>query len=177
MDIVQFVRDTEVDPIYFERSYYVAPGDEVGKPYTLFSKALKQAKFSAIAKVSMHGREHVVLIRSVDEDLVLHTLFYPNELHKANKETAPAKTSANSKELELATELIRKLAAPFDPGQFHDTYRENVEKLIEQKKKGQKITTEPKARRAPVIDLMEALKKSIKSSAAPAKTKRRSKVA
>jgi DNA end-binding protein Ku len=167
--IVQFVRDTEVDAIYFEHSYYVAPCDDVSKPYALFLKALKETRYSAIAKVSMHSREHVVLIRSAEDQLVLHTLFYPDELHKANKQSVPAKMSSTRKELDLATELIHQLARPFKPDQFHDTYRENVEKLIEQKKKGQEITTEPKPRRAPVIDLMEALKKSLKSSAAPAK--------
>jgi DNA end-binding protein Ku len=170
MDVIQFVRDVDVDPIYFERSYYVAPGDNVGKPYALFLKALKDTKYSAIAKVSMHGREDVVFIRATEDGLVLHTLFYPDELHKANKQSAPGKTSATRKELELATELIRKLAGPFQPEQFHDAYRENVEKLIAQKKKGQPITTEPKPSRAPVVDLMEALKKSLNQSAAARKT-------
>lgn len=171
MDILQFVQETDVDPIYFESSYYVAPGDNVTKPYALFSKALKESKYSAIAKVSMHGREHVVLIRAAEDQLVLHTLYYPDELHEANKQSVPAKASANPKELGLAMQLIKQLAAPFKPNEFQDTYRENVEKLIEQKKKGQKVTTEPaKPRRAPVIDLMEALKKSLKTSAADAKS-------
>src|SRR6185295_14371277 len=115
-------------------------------------KALKETKYSAIAKVSMHGREHVVLIRSGGEELLLHTLYYVNELHEAHKPSVPAKSSPSRKELDLAAELIRRLAGPFKPDQFHDTYRENVEKLIEQKQKGQKITAEPKPRRAPVID-------------------------
>jgi DNA end-binding protein Ku len=165
MDILQFVRDTEVDAIYFERSYYVAPGDNVGKPYELFRKALKETKYSAIAKMSMHGREHVVLIRAAEDILVLHTLFYPDELHKANKQSASGKVNSTRKELDLATELIRHLAGPFNPDQFHDTYRENVKKLIQQKKKGREITPEPKPQRAPVIDLMEALKKSLEASA------------
>jgi DNA end-binding protein Ku len=174
MDILQFVRDDEVDPIYFEHSYYVAPGDNVTKPYGLFFKALKETKYSALAKVSMHGREHVVLIRSAEGWLVLHTLFYPNELHQGNQPRVSAKAASTKSELELATKLILQLAGPFRPESFHDTYRENVEKLIEKKRKGQKITAGPKPRRAPVIDLMEALKKSIKSSAAPAaKPKRR----
>jgi DNA end-binding protein Ku len=177
MDVIQFVRDADVDPIYFERSYYVAPGDNVGKPYSLFLKALKDTKYSAIAKVSMHGREDVVLIRATDDGLVLHTLFYPDELHKANKQSAPAKTGATRKELELATELIRKLAGPFQPEQFHDAYRENVQKLIAQKKKGQPITTEPKPSRAPVVDLMEALKKSLNKSAGAGKTAKSAKPA
>src|SRR5580704_44367 len=74
MDIIQFVRNEEVDPIYFERSYYVAPENDVSKPYALFLKALKETKYDAIAKLSMHGREHVVSIRPSDDGLVLHTL-------------------------------------------------------------------------------------------------------
>jgi len=172
MEIIQFVRDSEVDPIYLERSYYVAPGDQVSKPYVLFMKALKEASYSAIAKVTMHGRENVVIIRSTQDQLLLHTLYYANELHEANKPSVPAKANATRKELELATQLIEHLAGPFKPEEFHDTYRENVEKLIEQKKKGQKITaTEHQPRRAPVVDLMEALKKSLKSSEAKAKAK------
>jgi DNA end-binding protein Ku len=164
MEILQFVHETDVDPIYFESSYYVAPGEDLTRPYVVFAKALKESEYSAIAKVSMHGREHVVLIRSAGDDLIMHTLFYPDELHQGNKQSAPAKTAATAKEVALATQLIKQLAAPFKPGEFHDTYRENVEKLIEQKHKGQKVTSEPKPKRAPVIDLMEALKKSIKSS-------------
>ncbi len=165
MEILQFVREADVDPIYFEHSYYVAPGDKVDKPYALFLKALQETKYSAIAKVAMHNREHVVLIRFSENQLVLHTLFYQDELHEANKQHIPAATNSTRKELELATALIRQLAGPFKPDQFHDTYRENVETLIAQKKKGEKVTSEPKPRRAPVVDLMEALKKSIKASA------------
>ncbi len=169
MEILQFVRNDDVDPIYFERSYYVGPADDVGKPYALFLKALKETKYSAIAKLTMHGRENVVLIRSTGDELILHTLFYPRELQEENKATVPAKAAASKKEIELATTLIHELAAPFRPGQFHDTYRENVEMLIERKQKGQKITTAAAPKRAPVIDLMEALKKSLKSSAPAAR--------
>jgi DNA end-binding protein Ku len=163
MEIVQFVGESEVDPIYFEHSYYVAPGEDVTKPYALFSKALQESGHDAIAKVAMHGREHMVLIRATEDGLLLHTLFYPNELHESHKQKTPAKAAATKKEIDLATQLIKQLSAPFKPEEFHDTYRENVEKLIEQKAKGERITKQPKERRAPVIDLMEALKKSLKS--------------
>jgi DNA end-binding protein Ku len=162
MDILQFVRDTEVDPIYFEKSYYVAPGDGGSKPFALFMKALQETKFNAIAKVSMHGREDTVLMRAAGDQLILHTLYYQDELHAGNK-TAGAKTSGTAKELALAIQLVKQLAAPFKPEEFHDTFRENVQKLIEQKKKGKSITLEPKAKRAPVIDLMEALKSSLQA--------------
>jgi len=160
MEVLQFVASDEVDPILFERSYYVAAESESAKPYVLFMAALTQTNQDAIAKIAMHNREHVVLIRPSGGGLVLHTLYYAAELHKANKkETPTAKYSA--KELELAKSLVNHLTAPFKPNQFHDTYRENVERLIRQKQKGQKITFEEQPSKAPVIDLMEALKRSL----------------
>jgi DNA end-binding protein Ku len=163
MDILQFVGSDEVDPIYFESSYYVAADDKTAKPYALFMAALADTKQDAIAKIAMHNREHIVLIRPADGGLVLHTLFYSGELHKANRAEAP-KTKYSAKEMELAKSLVNHLKAPFKPQEFKDNYRENVETLIEQKRKRQKITTTEQPRRAPVIDLMEALKRSLESS-------------
>ncbi len=160
MEILQFVGSDEVDPLFFESSYYVAPEEQNGKPYALFLAALEAAKRDAIAKVTMHNREHVVLIRPAENGLVLHTLYYSDELHKSNKGSAPT-AKFSSKELEMAKALIGQLSAPFRAAQFHDTYRENVERLIEEKKKGRKITTVSQPRKAPVVDLMEALKRSL----------------
>jgi DNA end-binding protein Ku len=174
MDIVQFVQEDEVDPIYFEASYYVAPESASSKPYSLFFAALKETKQYAIAKVAMHNREHVVLMRPSEGALVLHTLFYSNELHKSNKKDPP-KSAYSAKELELAKTLIKHLSGPFKPQEFEDTYRENVERLIQEKSKGKKITTVEQPRKAPVIDLMEALKKSLQSgSAKHSETKKQS---
>jgi DNA end-binding protein Ku len=162
MDVLQFVGNDEVDPIYFESSYYVAAEDKTAKPYVLFMAALTGTGQNAIAKIAMHNREHVVLIRPSDGGLVLHTLYYPDELHKTNRSEVP-KAKYTAKELELAKSLVNHLTAPFKPQEFKDTYRENVERLIEQKSKGQKITTVKQPRKAPVVDLMEALKRSLKS--------------
>jgi DNA end-binding protein Ku len=163
MEVLQFVGSGDVDPLVFESSYYVAPEEKVSKPYSLFTAALTETKRDAVAKIAMHNREHVVLIRPDGGGLVLHTLYYEDELHKANKAEAP-KTKFTTKELGMAKSLVEHLTAPWKLGEFHDTFRENVEKLIEQKQKGQKITTVTQPRRAPVIDLMEALKKSLQSS-------------
>ena len=113
----------------------------------------------------MHNREHVVLIRPSGGSLILHTLYYEDELHKGNRAEAP-KTKFSAKELELAKSLVAHLTAKFRLGEFHDTYRENVERLIEEKGSGEKITTVRQPRKAPVIDLMEALKKSLASTRA-----------
>jgi DNA end-binding protein Ku len=164
MDILQFVDDDEVDPIYFESSYYVAAEDKTAKPYVLFMAALEDSGKNAIAKIAMHNREHIVLIRPSRGGLVLHTLYYPAELHQGNRSEAP-KAKYSARELELARGLINHLKAPFKPSEFKDTYRENVERLIEQKRKGQKVTAVKQPAKAPVIDLMEALKRSLKSAA------------
>ncbi len=189
MEIVQFVAMDEVDPLYFERSYYIGPDEKITKPYALFMQALKESGYYAIAKVTMHSREHVVLIRAADEGMVLHTMYYPDELHKANKQGLSAKSDVSRKELDLAKTLIEHLAGPFKPAEFHDTYRENVEQLIEEKKKGKKITLAPQPERAPVVDLTEALRRSLeahkpagqkskaRSHAPSSKTARRRKVA
>ena len=139
MDILQFVGSDEVDPIFFESSYYVAAEDKTAKPYVLFMAALSETKRDAIAKIAMHNREHIVLIRPSGGGLILHTLYYPDELHRANKSETP-KAKYTTKELELAKSLVSHLTAPFKPNEFHDTYRENIERLIKQKQKGQKIT-------------------------------------
>jgi len=166
MNILRFVGSDEVDPIFFESSYYVAAESKTEKPYVLFTAALTETKQHAIAKIAMHNREHVVLIRPSDGELVLHTLYYPDELHRANRSETP-KVKYSAKEMELAKTLVSHLTAAFKPDQFRDEYRENLERLIEQKRKGQKITVAKQPRKAPVIDLMEALKRSLKAGPAP----------
>lgn len=164
MDIVQFVHNDEVDPIYFESSYYVGPDENAAKAYQLFLQALTLTKQHAIAKVTMHSREHVVLIRPGKGAMVLHTLFYPDELHEANRTAPKSGLKLPPKEVELAKSLVQHLTAPFKPAQFHDSYRENIDRLIEQKQKGKGVTSIPHPKRAPVIDLMEALKRSLAST-------------
>jgi DNA end-binding protein Ku len=118
MDILQFVGEAEVDPIYLESSYYLAPEEKVNKPYGLLLKAMAETKHYAIAKVTMHGREHVVVIRPTEEGMVMHTLYYENELHKVNASGRVTKTQFSAKEMQLAKSLISSLAAPFKPEAF-----------------------------------------------------------
>ena len=165
MEILQFVAGDDIDPLLFENSYYLAPEEKVSKPYALFLAALMETKHDAIAKLAMHNREHVVVIRPAEGGLVLHTLYYQDELHKANKAESP-KTKFSTKELDMAKSLVQHLTAKFKLAEFHDTYRENVERLIEEKNRGEKITTVKQPRKAPVIDLMETLKKSLQSTRA-----------
>jgi DNA end-binding protein Ku len=164
MEVVQFVSNDEVDPIWLERSYYVGADDKIAKPYVLFFRALKDTSHSAIAKLTMHGRENIVLIRAGEDGMILHTLYYADEIHKAKQPRAPAKAAGSARELELAKQLIKQLSGPFKPEAFHDVYRQNVEKMIKQKQKGQNISRVEQPKRAQVIDLMEALQQSLKKS-------------
>ncbi len=170
MEILQFVRMEEIDPIFLETSYYVAPEEAVSKPYSLLLDAMNQTKYDALAKVAMHGREHIVVLRPTDRGIVLHTMYFVDELHKANEVKAPRQAKFEKKEIDLAKKLIDTLAGPFQPEQYHDEYKKNVEELIEKKRKGKKITPIRQPKTAPVIDLMQALQQSLKSGTAkPAK--------
>lgn len=171
MEILQFVKMEEIDPIYFETSYYVGPEESVSRPYSLLLAAMKQTKYDALAKVAMHGREHIVILRPGERGIILHTMYFNDELHKANEVPVPKPAKFDNKELDLAKKLIDTLAGPFKPEQYHDEYKENVEKLIESKRKGQKVTPIRQPKKAPVLDLMQALQQSLaKTSGARSKS-------
>lgn len=161
MEILQFVRMDEVDPIFLETSYYVAPESSVARPYSLLFDAMKETGYDALAKLTMHNREHIVILRPAAHGIVLHTMYFVNELHAEKDIPAPKAAKFEKKEIELAKKLIETLAGPFKPEQFHDEYKQNVEKLIEAKRKGRKVTPITQPKKAPVIDLMKALQQSL----------------
>jgi DNA end-binding protein Ku len=162
IEIVQFVRADEVDPIFLEKSYYVLPSETVSKPYSLFLAAMNETKYYTVAKIAMHGREHVAIIRPALQGLVLHTLYYVNELHASRKSNGTATSKFTRKEMDLAQKLIETLASPFDPDQYRDRYRESLEQLIERKQHGEKIAPVKRHKVAPVIDIMDALQRSLR---------------
>lgn len=176
MEILQFVRVEEIDPIFLDKSYYVAPEEAVSKPYALLLRAMSDTKYDAVAKVAMHGREHIVVLRPTHNGIVLHTMYFEDELHKGNEVKTQAKGTFEKKEIDLAKKLIETLAAPFKPEEFHDEYKRNVEKLIEAKRKGQKVTSIRQPKMSPVVDLMQALQKSL-SAKSQKPSKKRAKVA
>lgn len=161
MEILQFVRYDEIDPVFFETSYYVSPEEAVSKPYSLLLEAMKETQYDAVAKVAMHGREHIVILRPREQGMMLHTMYFVDELHKSNEVDIPKPAKISKKEIDMAKKLIETLAEPFKPEQFHDEYKANVLALIEKKRKGQKITPIKQPKKAPVIDLMQALQQSL----------------
>jgi DNA end-binding protein Ku len=166
MEIQEFVKGDDVDPVFLESSYYMAPDEGGEKPYALLFEALKQTKYFGVAKIAMHNREHVVILRPGSRGMVLHTMYYADEVRRSEEfRTDPA--TLKDKELALAKMLVESLAGDFEPEKYHDAYRDNLRKMIEAKIEGHKVVETPETNIAPVIDIMEALKKSLEMRKPP----------
>jgi DNA end-binding protein Ku len=166
MEIQEFVKADQVDPVFLESSYYMAPEEGGEKPYALLFEALRQSKYYGVAKVSMHNREHVVILRPANKGLLLHTMFYLDEIRQV-EEFRTDTSLIKERELELAKTLISSLAEDFQPEKYHDTYRENIRQMIDAKVAGREIVEPPAPKFAPVIDIMEALKRSLSERRKP----------
>ena len=168
MEITQFVSLSEVDPIYYESSYYSAPEDPGRRAYGLLLQAMEKLNVAAIAKVTLNQREQIVLMRPYHNGIVLHTLYFPSEVREIAEYGKTENLTLQKPEMELAEQFIKQLAAGFDPEQYKDEYQQRVLALVETKRAGQVVAGQTqKPRLAPVIDLMEALKKSIAERGAP----------
>jgi DNA end-binding protein Ku len=174
MEILSFVKAAEIDPVYFDSSYYAKPAEAGVRAYNLLLDAMRKTGYAGIAKVTMHNRENIVIIRARDNGLTLHTMFYNNEIRAVAETAVPNKAEVKEQESKLAMQLIESLAAPFDPSEYSDTYQQELEKLIEAKAHGKKLTVMPRTKRAPVVDLMSALQQSLKSKQGGQKTLLRS---
>ena len=164
MEILEFVPAGQVDPVYFDSSFYLLPDEPGRRAYALLKTALEQSGYLGIARVSMHNREYTVVLRAQGQGLIAHTLFYQNEVRRL-EELGPLDTAeVKPKELELANSLVQSLASDFDPGKHHDQFADQLRALIEAKVQGQPVVETEKPRLAPVIDLMAALKQSLKEA-------------
>jgi DNA end-binding protein Ku len=172
MEILQFVKLGDVDPIFFETSYFSVPEEAGRRGYTLLLKTMEDMEVAALAQVTIHQREHTVILRPCRGGLTLHTLYYPNEIHNVAVYGKNNATNLKKQEVALAEQFAKGLIAPFHSEKFHDEYQERVKKLIESKEKG---TAAPKpektTRLAPVVDLMTALKQSIANKGGKSKNR------
>ena len=166
MEILEFVKEQDVDPVYLESSYYMGPDEGGEKPYALLFEALKDTKFCGVAKIAMHNREHIVIVRPGTTGMILHTMYYADEVKKQDEYRTDT-SSVNEKQLNLAKMLIDSLAAEFEPQKYHDTYRANLQEMIQAKVDGHRVVETPSAHIAPVIDIMEALKRSLEQKKKP----------
>lgn len=162
MEIVQFVKLPDVDPLYYQTSYFSVPEEPGRRAYALIRKGMDDLKVGAIAKITLHQREQIVMIRPFENGMVLHTLYYPEEIRAVAEFENQPEVSMQKAEVELAEQFMKQLTAAFDPEKFKDEYEGRVEQLIESKQgEAPAPAKQTKKKMAPVIDLMEALKKSM----------------
>jgi DNA end-binding protein Ku len=173
IDIEAFVDLDDVDPIYFQKTYWLAPAkEEFNRAYSLLLEALAKSNKAGIAKFVMRGKEYIAAVRAGDGVLVLNTLHFPDDIRNPSKElrTLPEKSSTRGKELDMAVTLIDSMADEWKPEAYRDTYTERVEKLIADKKAGRTVTPESEpAEPTKVVDLLDALSRSVKSRQGKAK--------
>lgn len=167
MEMLEFVKSADVDPIYFDASYYLAPDEAGQKPYALLFTAMRKAGYVGVAKIAMHNREHIVILRPGTQGILLHTMYYKDEVRQV-EEFRTDSGLVNEKEMALATMLIETLAAEFQPEKYTDSYRDNLRAMIDAKIKGQEIVETPAPQAAKVIDILEALKSSLAIARKPA---------
>jgi DNA end-binding protein Ku len=161
MEILEFVKATEVDPVYFDSSYYMMPEEAGRRPYALLTKALEESEYVGIAKLTMHNREYTVFLRPHERGLMLHTMYYEEEVRKVEGFGAPD-VELKDAEVKVAHQLIEALATEWEPEKFKDDFQENLKNLIQTKLEGGKIAEVEKPKKiAPVVDLMAALKQSL----------------
>jgi len=167
MEVLEFVQSSEVDPIFFESSYYLAPDEAGEKPYALLYEALRKTGCVGVAKIAMHNREHIVILRPGPQGILLHTMYYRDEIRQV-EEFRTDRSLVKEKELELAMTLVKSLEAAFEPEKYTDDYRENLKAMIQAKVEGKEIVEPaPAVHKAPVIDIMEALKMSLAQAKKP----------
>ncbi len=163
MEILEFVKADEVDPIYFESSYYLMPEEAGKRPYALLARALEETGHLGIAKLTMHNREYTVILRPDEGGIVLHTMYYENEVRRLENFGSPD-VEVKEAEVKVAHQLIEALEAKFEPQKYHDTFEDNLRELIKARLEGKEVTAVEKPKKvAPVTDLMAALKQSLAS--------------
>jgi DNA end-binding protein Ku len=167
MQIVEFVKFSDVDPVYLETSYYVIPDKGGEKPYELLFEALKKSGYAAIGEFVMHRRDQIMILRPGKHGLIGHTMFYEDEVKRDN-EYHVAHGLTSGKEMDLATKLVEALAGKFEPEKFKDQYRERLRQAIAQKVESGAVTeSETPAKGAPVVDIMAALQESLSRARKP----------
>src|SRR4051812_41477784 len=162
IDLSAFVAVTEIDPIFYERSYYLEPDERAEKPYALLMRAMERKGLTALATITIRKKEQLCAIRPKGGAIVLETLYYPDEVRQPKVDLDGAKVS--ERELDMAFTLIDLLRKPFEPEEYHDTYREALAQMIEAKLEGREVVKAPAARDAKVIDLADALRRSVEAA-------------
>src|SRR6185437_4998467 len=160
IELSAFVEEREIDPIFYERTYYLEPDERGKKPYALLLKALDKKGLSATATIALRNKEQLCVLRPHEGTIMLETLYYPDEI-RLERGVDLSGVRVSERELEMAFTLIDILRKPFDPTEYQDHYREALAQLIEAKLDGKQVEEEPATREAGVFDLADALRRSV----------------
>jgi DNA end-binding protein Ku len=180
IELKEFIPLSKIGPVYFESAYYLGAGEGGEKPYRLLVGPMAKTHRAAIAQLITHGEEQLMLIRPYENGLIMHSLYYANEVRNFAEIAKAENTKLSDQEIELGASLIENMSDGFNPDKYRDEYRERVQAMLDEKSKGREITiAAPEApRHGRIIDLMQALKQSIekarpKRKATPARRKRK----
>lgn len=165
VEVVQFVEEEDVDPTYFAKTYYLEADGPGVKPYVLLRDALGASGRAALVKVALRSREQLALIRVKDRQLLLHTMIWPDEIRDGEFAAPPSDVTVSDAEVKMAQTFIDALAGEFNPDEFHDSYREALEEVVQAKLTGVEPTVETEApQEAEVVDLVAALRASVEAA-------------
>ena len=164
VDVVQFVDQSDIDPIYYRSTYYLAPEKTGIKAYRILLNALEQKGMVGLAKVAIREREYLATVRAEEGVIIMETMFWPDEIREPQFETLEEEIEIRDEEIKMAEMIIDNLSGTFDPSAWHDESREAVEAAARQKVEGQEIVAPDIPEPAGVVDLMEALKASVEAT-------------
>src|SRR6266852_4540670 len=162
IELAAFVKASEVDPIYYEKSYYLEPEETGLKPYALLMKVLEQKGVVGVASIALRNKESLCALRPLDGTILLETLHYPDEIRE--RDDSLPDVTVNERELAIASTLVDALAEPFDPSKYHDHYREALLELIKAKTEGREVVAPESETPGQVTDIMEALRASLEQA-------------
>ncbi|MBA3892339.1 MAG: Ku protein [Gemmatimonadales bacterium] len=163
IELSAFVKEDEIDPIFYERTYYLAPDERGEKAYALLIRTLEKKNLTAIATITIRKKEQLCALRPKDGALMLETLYYPDEI-RSQPEMDLGSVKISDREFDMAAALIDLLRKPFEPEEYKDHYREALSQLIEAKLQGRDVVKSPAAREAKVLDLADALRRSVEAA-------------
>jgi len=169
IDIVEFVDITDIDPIYYKKTYYLVPEETGVKAYTLLREAMSDSSKVGIAKVSFRDKEHLAALRFKDDVFVLETMYWPDEIRETEFEELNQPVKLRPQEVQMAQALIESLSGDWNPEEFTDEYRAALMQVIDAKASGEEIVVAEPEEEAKVVDLMEALKASVEAAKKPSK--------
>jgi DNA end-binding protein Ku len=164
LEIVAFTRLKEIDPIFFDSSYFCIPEESGKKAYHLLVKALEDTQTVGIGRLTMHQRDYTVFLRAYQHGLLLHTMYLANEIRTLPEYGVMEPAALKPQEVKLTEQLIHSFLAPFRPKQYHNEFQERLKRLIEERQQGRTVDVNEEKKRAPIIDMMTALKKSLAQS-------------